>query len=51
MDAISLVNESETEPMSTEMLEDIFDGIQYHLSIKTREACYKIRDCIKQIQP
>ena len=51
MDEISSGNESDAEPMSTEMLEDIFDGIQYHLSIKTREACYKIRDCIKQIQP
>ena len=38
------------EPMFTEMLEEICDGSQSHLSFSRREACYKIRDCIKQGQ-
>ena len=42
--------ESDDEPMYTEMLEDICDGSQFHLNVNRREACYKIRDCIKQIQ-
>ena len=36
--------------MSSEMLEDIRDGNQYHTSINKREARYKICDNIKQIQ-
>ena len=48
--ALDSGDESDDEPMSTEMLEDICDGIQYHLNINRREARYKIRDCIKQIQ-
>ena len=36
--------------MSTEMLEDIRDGNQSHPNVKRREACYKIRDRIKQRQ-
>ena len=47
MDAMSFGNESYTEPMSTNMLEDIHDGSQYHPSIKRREALYKICDRIK----
>ena len=38
---------SDAEPMSTDMLEDIPDGSQSHLSINSREARYKIRDHIK----
>ena len=36
--------------MSTEMLEDISYSIQSHSNVNRREACYKIRDRIKQIQ-
>ena len=43
-------NESDAELMSTDMLEDICDGSQYHPSINMREARYNIRDCIKKIQ-
>ena len=32
------------------MLKDIRGGSQYHLIIDRREACYDIRDCIKQDQ-
>ena len=42
--------ESDEEHMSTEMLEDIFDGSQSHLNVNRIEECYKIRDRIKQIQ-
>ena len=44
------VDESDYEPMSTEMLEDICDRSQSHLDINRRDACYKIRDRIKQRQ-
>ena len=37
-------------PISTEMLKDICDGSQSHMSVKRREARYRIRDCIKRIQ-
>ena len=47
MDAISSGDESDAEPMSTNMFEDIHDGSQYHPSIKRREALYKICDRIK----
>ena len=43
---MSLGDESDSEPMSMDMLEDIRDGIQSHPSINLREAHYKIRDCI-----
>ena len=39
-------NEHEDKPMSTEMLEDIFDGIQYHPSVNGGEAHYQISDRI-----
>ena len=41
-------NESDAEPMSTNMLEDIHDGIQSHPSIDRRNSCYKICDRIEQ---
>ena len=44
------VNESDAEPMSTEMLEDIRDGSQSRLIVNRREACYKIHDRIKRSQ-
>ena len=50
MDAISSGDESDAEPMSMEMLEDICDGIQSHIIINRREACYKICDRIKRWQ-
>ena len=36
--------------MSTEMLEDMCVGSQYHLSVKSRESRYKIHDRIKRGQ-
>ena len=47
---MSSVHESNAEPMSMNMLEDISDGSQSHPSINRREACCKIRDNIKQRQ-
>ena len=43
-------NESDDENISTEMLEDICDGSQYHSIINLRVARYKIHDCIKRRQ-
>ena len=48
MDNMSSGNESDAEPMSMDMLEDIRDGCQSHPSINRREACYKICDVIKR---
>ena len=42
-DAISSGDESDAEPMSTDMLEYICDGSQSRLSINSREARYMIR--------
>ena len=43
-------DESDDEPISTEMLEDISYRSQSHPNINRREACYKIRDSIKRRQ-
>ena len=43
-------DESDDEPMSMEMLEDIRDRSQSHPYVNSREARYKIRDHIKQGQ-
>ena len=43
-------NESEDEPMSTEIIEDIHDSSTSHPSVNWREAGYKIRDRIKKRQ-
>ena len=43
-------NKSDDEPISTEMLEDIHDGSQYHTNVNKREARYKICYCIKKRQ-
>ena len=40
-------NESDAEPMPTEMLEYICDVSQSHPSVNSREARYKIRDRTK----
>ena len=50
MDVMSSVDESDDEPMSKKMLEDICDGSKSHTIVNMREACYKIRDRIKRIQ-
>ena len=34
--------------ISTEILEEICDGIQSHPNVNQREARYKVRDCIRQ---
>ena len=38
---MSSVDESDGEPMSTEMLEDIWDGSKSHLRVNRREARFK----------
>ena len=50
MDAIYYGNESDRDPISMEMLEDIRDRSQSHLDFNRVETRYKIRDCIKQRQ-
>ena len=50
MDAMDSFDESDHDLISTEMLENIRDGNQSHPNINQREACYKIRDRIKQRQ-
>ena len=50
MDAMSLGDESNTEPMSTDMLEDIRDGSQSRRILNRIEAHYNIRDCVKLSQ-
>ena len=47
---MSSSDESDAEPISTEMLEDIRDSSQSHPSVNMRDACYKIRNHIKQNQ-
>ena len=47
MDAMDSGDESDDEPMSTDMLEYMHDGSQSHLIINRIEAQYMIRDCIK----
>ena len=48
MDAMNFGDESDHDLISTDMLEDIFDGSQTHPNFNRREARYKIRDCIRQ---
>ena len=43
-DAMSSGDESDAEPMSMDMLEDIRDGIQSHPIVNRREKRYRIRD-------
>ena len=50
MDAMDYGDESDHDLIFTVMLEDIRDGSQSHPNINQREARYKIRDCIRQIQ-
>ena len=41
---------SDHDLIPTEMLEDICDRSQTHQNVNKREACYKIRDCVRQRQ-
>ena len=50
MDVMYSDDESDDEPMSTEMVEGISDCSQSHPNSNRREARYKIRDLIKQIK-
>ena len=50
MYAMDYGDESDDDPMSTMMLEDICYGSQSHSNVNMIEACYKIRDRIKQRQ-
>ena len=46
MDAINPGDESDHDLISTEILEDICDGIQTHPKVNRRESRYKIRDSL-----
>ena len=50
IDAMDSCDELYHDPISTEMLEDIRDGIQSHPKVNRREARYKICDRIRQKQ-
>ena len=50
MDVMDSGYESDHDPVSTEMLEDIRDGSQSHPNVNSRESSYKIIDRIKQRQ-
>ena len=50
MGMMSSVNESDAEPMSTDMLKYICDSSLSHPIINRREARYRIYDCIKHRQ-
>ena len=50
MDEMSSCDDSDAEPMSTEMLEYICDGSQSHTSVNRRQSHYRIRDHIKRGQ-
>ena len=48
IDVMSSDNESDTEPMSMQILEDICNSSQSHPTVNRREAKYKIHARIKQ---
>ena len=50
MDAMDSGDESDDDPIYTEMLEDIRDGSQSHPNVNKIEARYKIRDRIRKRQ-
>ena len=50
MENINSGDESDHDLISTKMLEDIRDGSQTRPNVNRREARYKIRDSIKQVQ-
>ena len=47
IDVMDSDDESDNEPISTKMLEDICDGNTSNPNVNTRKARYKIRDHIK----
>ena len=50
MDVMDDGNELDHDLISTDMLENVCDRIQYHPHVNQREARYKIRDHIRQRQ-
>ena len=48
MDAMKSGDNSDHDIISTEMLENIFDGSQSHPNVNRKEACFTIRDFIRQ---
>ena len=50
MDAMDSGDKSDHDIISTDILEDIRDRSQTHPNVNRREACYKIRDRIRQRQ-
>ena len=50
MDSMDSCDESDHYLIPTEMLENICDGSQSHTRVNRIEACYKIRDRIRQKQ-
>ena len=50
IDAMDYGDESDHDLISTDMLEDIRNRSQSHINVNRIEACYKIRDHIKQRQ-
>ena len=51
MDVMDSGDESDDEPMSTDMLGDIIGENQSHPTVNRRSASYKICDRIKKRQP
>ena len=50
MHAMDSGDDSDHDLISTDMLDDICDGSQYHPNVNRREARYKISDSIRQRQ-
>ena len=50
MDEMSSGNKSDSEPMSTKMLEDIQDGSKSHPSVDRRDTHKRIHDRIKKVK-
>ena len=48
MENIDSNEQSDQDLISTDMLQDIRDGIQTHLNVNKREACYKTHDRVRQ---
>ena len=47
MDEMVYSDESDDDPISTSMLEEICDGFKSHPNVNRKEACYKICNRIK----
>ena len=50
MENLNSSDDSDNDLISTYMLQDICGGSQTHLNVHRREACYKMRDSIRQRQ-